>query len=66
MTCRELGEQACGTARCVCTFDKEEDLHYECKRCCTTVRHDKATHTDRVRFYRRMGYSLDESHRLSR
>ena len=26
MTCRELGEQACGTAWCVCTFDEEEEM----------------------------------------
>lgn len=26
MSCRELGEQACGTAWCVCTFDKEEEV----------------------------------------
>lgn len=39
---------------------------YECKRCGVTVRTDKATHIDRVRFYRKLGYSLDESHRFSR
>lgn len=26
MNCREIGEQACGTAWCVCTFDKEEEM----------------------------------------